>query len=586
LAGLTTADKRASDKLRELERCKRSLWYLATEYLGYEWSPKHNRGLTERIHYPICRWIDKHGDVDRLGLWMARSRHKTTVVVCRIIQNILIDPCKSHMYWHAVDSLASDFVLEVGLHLRNNQKLRSLDPVGVDEDGKRYAVFPRKNATRWMKTAKGESSLLVNRHKKYGAGTRAPTLKAQGAGAASDGSHIDGEAWLDDIIIRQTIERSELMKIQRWTQSTVFPIVDSNLIRGIGTPWAEVSVHQLWMMDPGWRTLIVPGAICESDEEYREMILSGKMKVHFSPDYTFTNPTFGPAEFRPMAIKMLKTEQHEMRGDFSPQIMIDPEPESEKPWETSHEQYCSVRKGEDGTPGAFDGNGVVVVLSDPAPWKQGSWKGISEKIRADGTKDLWSLAVLRVRVRDALWEAILLDGLHSLEWGEDAGCDEICALMKKWHTNIYVSEDANTWYDRMIIASRRNAVAVRREDKGGPFKYDTYNQSNRKNVAFSALADLNRNGTFWICDTVPREYLEGDGEHTGFLTQARKWRPVGLGKNNLRFDDDADVVSRVTDALFKRLAPQTNAPPAWMTDSISNFEEEHDVSRRSRYCGI
>jgi len=556
---LTTADKRASDKLRELERCQRSLWYLATEYLGYEWSPKANRGLTERIHYPICRWIDKHGDDSYLGLWMARSRHKTTVIISRLIQNILKDPCRSHRYWHAVDSLAAEVLLEVGNHLRNNDKLRSLDPVGVDESGKRYAVFPRKNATRWLKTAIGESSLMVNRHKKYGAGTRSPTLKAQGAGSEATGAHIDGEAWLDDIISRKTIEKSEIMKIQRWVQNTVFPIVDAGengvkLIRGVGTPWGEQTIHQIWMEDPDWRTLIVPGALSVSDEEYRTRVLSGEMKCHFAPDYKFFNPTFGPAEYRSKAVKMLKVEQRQMKGDFSPQIMLDPEPEAERPWSKACENFTGLAKT-DTAPGV-DGPGQVFVISDPAPFLEGGYRGLGEKSRGDGTKDWWSLCVVKLRVRGDVMDIILMDGYRSQEWGHKDGARAAARLMKRYQTNKFFSENQKEHFQHMLSACLHEGTSLCRARDGGPLKFADYNKADGKNSRINTLADRAKNQEFWICrDTCPDEFLFGDGEHTGFLTQVRKFRKVAPNKTNLRYDDDADVVARATDAALLEFAP-------------------------------
>lgn len=562
--GRTTArDLEAANKLRELGRCQRSLWYLLTEYLGYGWSARAKQGLVERVHYPICRRIDKNREVPFFGMWMARARHKTTIIIGRLIQAMLIDPCASHRYWHAVDSLAQETLLEIAGHIKNNDRLRWLDPVGVDDEGKRYRIFPKKQAYRWVKTQVGEAQLTINRHRQYGPGTRSPTLRAQGAGSEATGSHINGDAWLDDIISKKTIDRSELTKIQRWTQSTVYPVVDSKLIRCAGTPWSESSVHQLWMADPDWTTVIVPGAIEETDEEFRERMLSSEKKLHFTPSYAFTNPMYGPVEYKREATKMLEGEQKQMRGDFGPQIMCDPEPESERPWVKAAETRCKLKEEHNGIPAAMDGPGVIVVLSDPAPWLQGSWKGIKEKIRADGTKDWWSLAVVRVRARNDLREYILLDGSHSLMWGEEDGCDEACRLMKRWRTPVFFSEDADTWFPRMVRAARQNGVKLRRAKNGGPLKYQTYNVANRKNVAFSALADVNNHGGFYICESVPNEFLHGDGEHTGFLTQARKWRALEAGKNNLRFDDDADNVARCTDAAIDEIAPSYEAQSEW-----------------------
>ena len=51
---------------RELRRCTRgpnALWYLLTKYLDRGFNPEahagRGAGLTERMHRPVCSWIDR-----------------------------------------------------------------------------------------------------------------------------------------------------------------------------------------------------------------------------------------------------------------------------------------------------------------------------------------------------------------------------------------------------------------------------------------------------------------------------------------------------------------------------------------------
>ena len=558
---LTTEELEARDKYKELERCKRSSWYLATEFLGYEWNEKAGVGLVDRVHGNICRWYDKHRDEPRLAIWMARGRHKTTLVVTWIIQEILRDPEQSHRYWHAVNDLASEFSNEVVSHFKNNDRLRWLDPVGYDPvTDRRYNIFPTKQSTRWYKTGKGDASIKVGSKSRFGAGTRSATLRAQGQTSEVTGAHINGTAWMDDIIAESTILNNELHKVAAWYRRSVVPVVDSKKFRVVGTPWPGQTIYKQWMKSGRWRTMIVPGAIAESDEEFKARLESGEKKVHFLPDYKFTNPMHRPKEQIEIAKQTLLDEQEDMHGDFGPQIMMDDEPESDRFWTDGCEHLCALERDASGMPGALEGAGVFVVLSDPAPWKEGSWKSIGEKQRGDGTKDEWAIAVLRVRVRGDLWEAILIDGDASMTWGETQGCDVACGFMKRWRTNIFISEDPNSWHERMIEAARRNGVAMRRDRDGGPLKYEIYNKSQRKTTAFSALCDLAREQRFYICrETCSKSFLDGDGAHTGFLTQARKARRVKEGMWTLRYDDRIDVASRVMDPVIRGLAPRSDS---------------------------
>ena len=263
---------------KELHRCLRSSWYLATEFLGYEWGTITNqefpqgepRGLTERVHKPIMDWYDRNKACKRIGIWMARRRHKTTMVITWLLQEVLMDPSRSHRYWHDSNDLAADFVREAGSHFSNNEKLRALDPFGRHE-GRLYHVLPKtKGASRWIKFGKGESQFrLTIPWRRFGVGSRAATLRAQGVRSAVTGAHINGTAWFDDIISEDTIRNSELQKVADFYRHTAVPVVDSMRFRCTGTPWSDWSIYQEWQKDKRWSTIVLPGAISETDEEYK-----------------------------------------------------------------------------------------------------------------------------------------------------------------------------------------------------------------------------------------------------------------------------------------------------------------------------
>ena len=511
------ADMDRRDRQRALVRAARREYSKAAPEL---WPDLHPHGLHEYTK-------------DEAEFW-ARDHYKTTVFIVRCARMILMWPDVAISAWHCVESKIQETSEELGNIFLKNDEFRRLMP----------DIMPAKQMKRFL-TAEGFTvkRTRYRRHK---------TFYAKGAGAEVGGGHSD-LGWLDDIEGQSTVDNSDFPRLARWIGHTVSHVVrtDGGWLWGTGTFWpGDDAVYGAWLSSPQWDCRVRPA-----------LETAGKM------DYKGTPVLYDQ--------RWIDKKRDDPQTNFPLQMMLDRQPEGETKWSTASEQYCAL-ESRGGIPGAMEGQGVTVVLSDPAPWKAGGWKGLGEKNRADGTKDWWSIAALRVRVRGMLWEVILLDGRHSLEWGEEQGCDQACELMKRWRTPIFVSEDPAAWHDRMIAAARRNAVALRRAKDGGPLRYEVYNQSNRKNQSFSALADLNSNGQFYILETCSQEFLHGDQQHTGFLTQARKWRNVGPGKNALRFDDDADCVARVTDPLIREISPRSETETeSIMADQFSPFRRQN-----------
>jgi len=407
---------------------------------------------------------------------------------------------------------------------------------------------------------------------------RSPTLYGKGAGSEVTGVHFNGPVWLDDIISDKTIQNSQLGVISRWVEHTIMPI-SSLLIRSTGTPWSEESVHQEWIASPAWRTIVIPGAIAESDEEVLEVLERGDPKIEFKPSYKFENPMFWPSEWRSKARKRLKVEQAQMKGNFSPQIMCDSEPESERPWSKSCENMTSRAKTAD-DPG-ISGPGQIFVLSDPAPYLEGGYKGLGEKQRDDGTKDYWSICCVKLRVRGTIMDIILLDGARSNKWTHSEGASNAARMMLRYGASKFFSENPKEHHPHMLSACLTENVRLSRARDGGPLKFDDYNKADGKNSRMIALADRASNREFWICDSCSMDFLHGDGVHSGFLTQMRKYRKVGQGKNNLRFDDDADVVARATDTALLEFAPRPHVIEASKPWSPYRDNEADEPQMRS-----
>ena len=78
--------------------------------------------------------------------------------------------------------------------------------------------------------------------------------------------------------------------------------------------------------------------------------------------------------------------------------------------------------------------------------------------------------------------------------------------------------------------------------------------------------------------------MEGDGDKLGFLPQARGWRALARGRNSLRYDDRADIVSRCTDSELWRYAPKQEAVPyyPWW----DNAEQQDEFTWGTRHVRV
>lgn len=597
-------DRKRQSKLRLAQT---NLWYLATEILGYGWNPKvggglvaddvsvklgdrscpRGKGLTERLHKPICGWMQERKAQPFVGIRMARWHHKSTLAVCEMIQDILIRPHVSLLYFHAVDELSSQCLAEVARHCLENDNLRALDPIGVDAEGKPYKAFPRKGTKRFYTY----NQMTLFRPRCYY--SRFPTLFAKGAGSEVTGVH-GSKVYLDDIIGKNDIEDNQLGKKKDWFEHTVMPVVDDMQFRAYWTPWSDWGLQQEWIESSDWHTLSIPAATVEDLAE----VDWSKKRVHLTPDYELARPTYGPVEQQDDQRRKLEILKRQMGRNFGPQMMVDPTPDSSRPWDAATCEHIVNIAPSPGVPGAA-GPGRFFVLSDPAPYLQGSYKQLGEQKRGDGTKDWWSIALVKLRMRNWKVTATLVYGEHSQEWGHAAGSDRCAQIMRRAlsYSNeppLFFSEDADTYFPYMKMACARHSIPLIVAADGGPLKYREYNPSDRKNASFTQLAEMARKAEFLICEETccatpeGREFLRGDGSRTGFLTQARSWTKVGKNQNNLRFDDDGDVVARLTDAaLLDWLQNEEDEKdPAWQRWWENDSQEEDTYVRRSRYCPI
>jgi hypothetical protein len=209
-------------------------------------------------------------------------------------------------------------------------------------------------------------------------------------------------------------------------------------------------------------------------------------------------------------------------------------------------------------------------------------------MRADGTKDHWSIQVWKIRPRGRLVDVILLDGSRSQEWSYSAGANVAAQYMKQYRTPYFISEQPKSHHEYMVRACQEAKTPLRMNPDRSPLQFADYNKADGKNARFFKLADKARNQEVWICnETCSDELLYGDGEHTGVLTQARKHRKTAPGKTSLRFDDDIDVAGRVMDENVQKLAPLAHDEiNETLAAILGEDEDSEDYEPMSRYCGV
>ena len=481
-------------RLQLASDCRKSLWTLATEVLGFD-------KLTEAFHKPMLDRMDemrrarrKYG-LGRDSLWIwPREHFKTTCRKAQVIQDYLCDPTSTVTWWHAVEEMAQEVSEAVGEILLKNKTARSLFPGGV---------LPFAMSKRFL-TASGFRLVSNNPQ-------GAPSFRCWGQSSECTGGHSD-YGYLDDVIARNTIENSEMPKVRRWYRSTVRNVVlAKGWLNASGTRWDEFDIYDDWIRSKNWIALVrhaLEGPAGEMDYKGRPVL---------------------------MTMHEIEKKREEMLGpDFAAQMMNDPSPSGEKPWDAAS---CEHMIGlSDVSPAAWK-----VVLSDPAPAKVGAF-GAREGL----DKDEWATVTVALQKRGQRSEIVLLDGAASKSWEPAAGWEEICRQKRRWETPNCAVEKAGM-ATSFYLADLRD---ISRQEGVRHREYDLTMTSKGKNIQFANLAEKARRGEFLIADSVPNEFLKE------FLEQCRGWRPLPGGRNSLRHDDRANVVSFACDPVFRSYAPQ------------------------------
>lgn len=512
-------------RLERLERCKRDLWFLCTEYLGFTL-------LTEKFHKPMMDEMDRRrllrmsGDfvLDEFEAW-PRDHFKTTVRKGQVIQDLMWNPLTTIVWWHNVEDRALEAGGEIVSLLQKNKKLRELAP----------DICPFVKAKAF---SNGAFATPANKREF----NLAASIRCFGWSSEATGGHaVIG--YLDDIIGFNTLLDNLMPKVRRWLGITVRNVIRTgSYLRATGTRYDEFDVYADWIKSPLWACTI--RAALETD---------GKPDINGQPTL------YTRAEIE-------RKRQGMTEWEFWSQMMNDPRPSEELLWKGSASEHTVSIKD------IAKFKGTVFIINDPAPANVGSFGARDEKSRADGTKNVWAIAAVKIQVNGERQEIVLLDLDGSKDWSTDEGYERSCLMAKKWATPFIAYEATSSGLSEVekVIANAARKVGMR-----GVMPVKLESTYAGKPARFAALASKALRQEFLMLDSLPSDHLET------FLNQCRTWRVLG-GRVTIPFDDYADVVSYGTDGALQKFAPQ----PAYTPDPMENEWGEEELSLpRSRYCG-
>ena len=498
---------------------KENLLIFARELCGYDL-------LIDDFHGPIVSWLAAHKSEMFIFWSAARGHYKTTLQIADVVQDLLREPDKTHLWVHNALSQAAKAAQEISWHFQHNEKIRALWPEHCASPGAQFYKSPASDGLASFNLASRATARSAQ-----------PSFTACSIKKDITGMHISGSVRMDDVIGKETIaETGGLQKVSDFWSHTVIPVMDPGCVaRNTGTRWDAADLYGKWIASENWTTLV--RAVYE-DEDHQ-------------PDWKGKNVGVIPDD-------ELARRRVEMGALFGPQMMNDPAPIQERIWNQSECEHPFLSQ-----PQMREGAGKIILLGDPAPSLIGSPKWTKEIERGDLSKDDWAWCVVRVRRNGTRQEIILLDGSFALSWDEDEGMDEGVRLAKKWSATHAGIESPGGLGGSYARAWKR--ACARGGIRCAILALKSTTKADGKNYRVASLASRAKQMEFQICETVPRMFLDK------FYEQVRPYRKTAPGKNNLQHDDVVDVVGYATDPAIDDVAP---LPIALLVDE--EYQEDWD----------
>ncbi len=194
LKDLEKAQGTLTEQLRLSIRAKalNSTYFLCKVVLGYT-------KLNQRVHLPMCEFVDQTEDYIRREMLMPRTHFKTTIwTIAHSMKLVCRDPNITILMIADTGTNASRFMQEIQQHFQFNEVFRWVFSEIIPENF---------NKTRWSNTEMVVNRTIISRE---------PTIDAIGALGGSESRHYD---WIkpDDLVTEKCIRSVvEMDKICRW----------------------------------------------------------------------------------------------------------------------------------------------------------------------------------------------------------------------------------------------------------------------------------------------------------------------------------------------------------------------------------
>lgn len=209
-------------------KCLTDLYYLASDILGLGRVTREGSPLLDpKFHRMVCKWLESN---EHCLIMLPRGHLKTALLICRIVQEILIDPnVRVHIYSITQDFVETNHLTAVKQHFEN-PLLNKLFP---------DVVPPRPD---WEVDIKNR--LTMRRVPRPGEIIMGDQVQVYGVGNTITGRRATRQ-YFDDLIDKATVRTPAQMENTRQWFSGAMPVMEPGGIRKmIGTPYHYADLYR------------------------------------------------------------------------------------------------------------------------------------------------------------------------------------------------------------------------------------------------------------------------------------------------------------------------------------------------------
>ncbi len=491
-----------SRRLLEFERalCCQDLYYLGKYVLGYTDAVFH-------LHYFMARSMQDTADGYRGLRQFSRDTFKTTFMgITFIVQQVLRDPDTRWLYKSNNEGNASNKVREAVNHfIRERKEVRPEQFASLDAFRAAYAKRHPLNAgclgvkalfpehVPHTKTAEGSGTEWTTPARR--AVYEEATFTAAGVGTSKTSQHYDGILG-DDFWDEKSVTSPEVMT-KTYKELNSLEYLLATPARGrivlIGTRFAHDDPTALFLSNPAYHCIIVSGITTGGRSIFPENLALDHMYAQASG-------------------------QEGSRYVFSCQVMLHPTDECrgfERSW-FRYQRWGELRAAE------ADGRLALrkVILCDAA---------VDDKNASD-------FVAIEVVAVDSLSRATVIEYVRA-KLTPSAFIDELFRLYDKWQPEFIARQKTALETTIMAFVAKKNAERVEKGLQDVRFYDYSLRKREKKGRITAALQPLLQSGRLWFDPDMAN------------LTELEKEL---LEHPNSRFDDGADALSMLDDAVISR----------------------------------